>query len=167
MAAKSKGQAGANKDRHAYTLLGGQQISLGWLGETELAYLEDLKARADAEEDYFELLREIRGPGSRVLADFGGRVTAGAVQSLFFRVATDIVEQAGIQQGRVLYPEESQVGITKKFIGMAEAARLIGVTRQTVHRALQSGKIHGRTVGAGNTWIVDLESALQYKKSRS
>lgn len=157
----------ANKDRHAYTLLDGRQISIGWLGRSELDYLEHLKARADANEDYFTLLKEVRGPESRVLADFGGQVTAGAAQSLFFQVALDIVERAGIRQRRVLNPAEVEIAEVKKFVGMAEAAKQIGMSRQAVHRALQSGKILGRRVGAGNTWIVDLKSALRYRKARS
>lgn len=157
----------ANKDRHAYTLLSGQQLSLGWLGEPELACLEEIKARADADEDYFELLRVVRGPESLALADFGGRVTQGAARSLFFQVALDIVERVGVRQGRVWYPADTHIDSTRKFVGMAEAAKLMGVTRQTVHRALQNGKIRGHTMGAGNTWIVDLESALEYRKPRS
>lgn len=158
---------GANKDRNAYILLDGRQLSLGWLTASEFAYLTKLRDRANADEDYFELLREVRGPKSVALLDFGGKVTCGAAQSLFFQVAIDIVERAGIRQGCVLDPKEIQVDSTKKFVGMAQAARLIGMSRQAVHRVLQSGKILGWRVGDGNTWVVDLGSALRYKKSRS
>lgn len=157
----------ANKDRNAYILLDGRQLSLGWLTAPEFHYLTKLKDRADADEDYFDLLREVRGSRSMALADFGGRVTRGAMQSLFFQVALDIVERAGIRQGRVLSPEEPKFDSTKKFVGMAQAARLIGMSRQAVHRVLQSGKILGWRIGEGNTWVVDLESALRYKKARS
>jgi hypothetical protein len=156
----------ANKDRHAYTLLSGQQLSLGWLGEPELACLEEIKASADAGEDYFELLRVVRGPESLALADFGGKVTQGAAQSIFFQVALDIVERVGIRQGRVLDPADARIESTRKFVGMAEAARLIGKSRQTVHKALQRGAILGWRLGMGNTWIVDLKSALEYKSYR-
>ena len=155
----------ANKDRHAYTLLSGQQLSLGWLEESELAYLEGLKGKADEGEDYFVLLREVRGPESLALANFGGRVTHEAMQSLFFQVAIDIVERAGLRQGRVGDPAEAPID-GKRFVGMAEAARSIGMSRQNVHRALQKGQIRGRRMGKGNTWIVDLESAIRYKKAR-
>lgn len=155
----------ANRNRHPYTLLGGQQLSLGWLSEPELVYLEDLKSRAEEGADYFDLLREVRGTGSRVLASFGGQVTHQATQSLFFQVAADIVERVGLRQGRVVDPAEAPID-RQRFVGMAEAARLIGMSRQNVHRALQKGQIRGRRVGKGNTWVVDLESALRYKKSR-
>lgn len=163
MFAKNKKAVEANKDRHAYTLLSGQQLSLGRMGESELAYLNDLKAVADSGGNYFDLLREVRGPDSRVLADFGGQVTRGAAQATFFQVALDIVERLGIRQGRVLDPSENQVDSTAKFVGMSEAARLIGKSRQAVHVALQKGKILGWRVGVGNTWVVDLKSALEYR----
>jgi hypothetical protein len=154
--------------RHAYTLLGGAQLSLGGLEGSELAYLERLKAKADANEDYFVLLREVRGRESVPLWNFHGQVTPEAAQSIFFQVALDIVERVGLRQGRVLDPAKALPEAAMRFVSIAEAARVIGMSRQAVHKALQNKKILGwleRRPGYGaSTWLVDLESALRYKK---
>jgi len=160
----------ANKYRHAYRLLTGERLSLGGLEDAELAYLQGLRARTDAGEDYFDLLREVRGQGSPALASFGGRVTIGAAQSLFFRVALDIVERAGVRQGRVLDTSDCRPESPTRFVSIADAAGKIGLSRQAVHRAIQKGKIVARferRLGYGaSTWVVDLESAIRYGRDK-
>lgn len=149
-----------NKDRHAYETLRGEKLSIGWLTEPEIKYLEDLKEAVDSGDDYFDLLKRVRDVNAMPLAEFGGKVTPEAVQTIFFQVAADIVERAGVQQGRSLAPGDNRLDPESKILSMSEAAKLIGKSRQAVHLALTRGKILGWRVGSA--WIVDVKSALRY-----
>ena len=152
-----------NKDRHAYETLDGKTLSIGWLEEKQINYLEYLKKQVDAGSDYFDLLRAVRGVNAMPLKDFGGRVTPEACQSAFFRVAQDIVERAGIAQGRSLAADELRMDPNVAFMSLAEAGKLIGLSRAAIHLALTKGKILGWRVGT--IWIVDRNSVLMYEKA--
>jgi len=149
-----------NKDRHVYEMLNGEKLSIGWLEPSEIQYLERIKELADADDDYFTLLRMVRGREARTLTNFGGIVTPEACQSVFFRVASDIAERVGIRQGRSLLSEQLKLDPNASLLSMTETAKLIGKSRQMVHLALIKGKIRGWRVGAA--WIVDAGSALRY-----
>jgi hypothetical protein len=149
-----------NKDHHAYETLDGDVLSLGWLEEKQVAFLEYLKAAAGRGADYFALLALVRGQDSQVLKDFGGRVTPEACQSIFFRVALDIVERAGVAQGRTLPAQETTLDPGVPFLSLSETAKLLGKSRAAIHLALTKGKIRGWRVGAA--WIVDRASAIVY-----
>lgn len=166
-----------NKDRHAYKTLNGNVLSLGWLEKKQVEYLEHLKFSADHGADYFALLTLVRGPEALPLKDFDGRVTPEACQSVFFQVAQDIVDRAGIAQGRVVEPDKSLIRVAVSdesridvldpkvdFMSLADAGKLIKLSRAAIHLALTKGKIHGWRVGT--IWIVDRRSVLAYGKFR-
>jgi hypothetical protein len=149
-----------NKDQHTYEMMGGKILSVGWLEEKQIAVLENLKAAANRGADYFTLLEMVRGKNSPMLKDFGGQVTPEACQSIFFQVALDIVERAGVAQGRTLPAQETILDPNVPFLSLSETARLLGKSRAAIHLALTKGKIHGWRVGSA--WIVDRASALRY-----
>ena len=153
----------ANKNRHAYEMMSGEILSIGWLEEKQIKILQNLKKSVDQEEDYFALLKMIRGPNSPMLKDFGGRVTPQACQSVFFRVAQDIVERAGVAQGRALAAEDLRLDPQAELVSMSEAAKLINRSRTAIHLALTKGAILGRQVG--KAWIVDRNSVILYGKA--
>jgi hypothetical protein len=152
-----------NRDRHSYETLSGETLSLGWLERKQVDYLEYLKASADRGADYFALLALVRGPEAMTLKDFGGQVTPEACQSVFFKVGLDIVERAGIAQGRVLAPEESRMDPNSELLSLSQTAKLLDRSRAAIHLALTKGRIRGWRVGTA--WIVDRGSAVRYKKS--
>lgn len=155
----------ANKNRHAYEMMDGEILSIGWLEEKQVKILQNLRKDVDRGEDYFTLLRMIRGPNSPMLKDFGGRVTPQACQSVFFRVAQDIVERAGVAQGRSIASEELRLDPHAELVSMSEAAKLIKRSRTAIHLALTKGTIRGWQVG--KAWIVDRNSVILYGKAHA
>jgi len=146
-------------------MMDGKTLSIGWLEKGQIKILENLKKAVDQGEDYFELLRTIRGQNSPMLKEFGGRLTPEAYQSVFFRVAQDIVERAGIAQGRALASEDLKMDPNMAFMSLAEAGKLIGLSRAAIHLALTKGNILGWRVGT--IWIVDRSSVLKYAERHS
>lgn len=153
----------ANKNRHAYEMMDGEILSIGWLEEKQISYLENLQKQVKAGSDYFDLLRVIRGVNAMPLKSFGGRVTPQACQSVFFRVAQDIVERAGVAQGRSIASEELKLDPHAELVSMSEAAKLIKRSRTAIHLALTKGTIRGWQVG--KAWIVDRNSVILYGKA--
>lgn len=150
----------ANKDKHAYKLLSGETVSLGWLNDGDMVFLETLKEHADEGEDYFSLIQRVRGRGSYVLYNFDGKVTEEATQTVLFRVANDIVERAGIRQGRLFHQKEGPDA--KNLMTTAQACEVMGITRSGLHFLLTNGKIKGWKIG--KLWLVDRESAEGFRK---
>lgn len=86
-----------------YRLLDGKTISqraLEVLSWKDVMFLLDLKVRAEDGEDYFDLAREVCGTGAYPL-NGSLRVTRKVHDTALFQVAMDIVDRAGIQQGRI------------------------------------------------------------------
>ena len=154
----------ANKDKHVYTLVSGEKISTGWLNEHEKRWLKELQEDAEKGDDYFMLLRAVRGLGARPLRG-APRLTHKIAQSAFFRIAEDIVERAGIRQG-VSLPPDPELGSMdgRKLVSAPEAAEIIGLTRAALHRALVDGRIRGWKVGA--MWVLSRADVLKYHKKR-
>jgi hypothetical protein len=153
-----------NKDKHAYTLLSGRQLSLGWLDEMDMQYLEGLAEKAKAGEDYFELLKLVRGHGA--YPRDGGSLTPEVAQSLVFQVATDIVERAGIEQGLSIHPQDLfDIPQETPLVSIAQAAEIIGFSKAATHQALMKGKLRGWLVG--NYWVLDRSSVERFRDARA
>lgn len=149
----------ANKDKHSYKLLSGEKVSLGWLSTDDMDFLDMLREDSDNGKDYFLLLEKIRGKNSYVLSKYQGEVTEEAAQSVLFRVANDIVERAGIFQGRVF--RQGDGPDAKNLLTTAQACDIIDITRSGLHFLLTNGKIKGWKIG--KLWLVDRMSAEQYR----
>ena len=145
--------------RHPYTLLSGEQVFLGWLEKPEIEFLEGLKEGAGEGESYFALLEDVRGKDAYPLRPYDGDVTEEAEQSIFFRVANDIVQRAGIAQKRVV--RRADTLDIKNVITAAQACEILGVTRSGINFLLTKGKIKGWKLG--KLWLVDRTSAEQYR----
>jgi len=153
----------ANKDKHAYLLLSGERVSLGWLGEADLNFLTDLKEHVAEGESYFLLLERVRGREAYPLKG-AKRLSAEIAQSVLFRVAADIVERVGIRQGVAVRPDQLGDPVRQPLVSVSEAAELIGVSRAAVHLALTNGKLRGYQVG--KQWVIKRSVAEAYREAR-
>ena len=155
----------SNKEKHAYELLGGDRISIGWLGEPDMRFLEMLKDGAQGGESYFDLLRLVRGKGAYPLKG-SQRLTSEVAQSVLYRVASDIVERAGIRQGVALEPgSDMESPDDRPLVSLSEAAEIIGMSRAGVHLALTKGRLKGWQVGS--IWVLDLRDVKRYRDNRN
>lgn len=154
----------ANKNKHAYELLNGERISLGWLSEKDMVFLEGLKESYEKGDDYFEMLRAIRGKDAYTLKG-ESKLNSKIAQSVLFRVASDIVERAGIKQGVSLPPGHGlENPDDNPLCSMSEAADIIGVSKTAVHQALTKGKLRGWMVGT--IWVLSRADVLEYRRQR-
>lgn len=153
-----------NKNNNIYQLLSGENVSTCRLRENDREWLEWLREEAENDVDYFILLRTVRGRGARPLKG-SWRLTPEIAQSVLFRVAEDIVERVGIQQGYSLPPGTGLEELDEKaLVSGPEAAEIIGVTRAAVHRALAEGRLRGWMVGTN--WVLSRADVLKYKEKR-
>jgi len=153
----------ANKDKHAYELLTGERVSIGWLNEADLEWLEYLRAAVERGDDYFNMLKLVRG--GRTLKG-AKKLTPEVTQSALFRVAADIVERAGIRQGYAIPPGSGLESPDEKpLVSISEAAEVIGLSRAAVHQALTRGKLRGWQVGS--IWVIDHGSVIAYRDNRT
>ncbi|MEW6363223.1 MAG: hypothetical protein AB1714_01140 [Acidobacteriota bacterium] len=149
----------------SYTLLSGEIVDLRSLSPEGRRFLSRLKAtaRKKGEEDYFDLLRAVKGPGAFPLR--GGPITPEVAVSPLYRVAHDIVDRVGIEQGYLLPPGAAvDMPRTGEWISMTQAAELIGVSRTAVHQALLEKRLEGLRVG--NAWTIERRRAIAYKERR-
>jgi excisionase family DNA binding protein len=154
----------ANKDKHAYELLNGERISIGWLSERDMTFLEGLKVAWQQGDDYFELLRAVRGKNAYTFKG-AKKLTPEVAQSVLFRVAQDIVERAGIKQGVALPPGDGlEIPDNKPLCSISEAAEIIGVSRSAIHQSLTRGKLRGWMVGT--IWVLARADVLAYRRNR-
>lgn len=143
-----------------YQLLDGETLDLSELPQEDLEFLFTLMRRSLEEEDYFSLERAVCGPGAHPLKG-SARVTREIHATLLFRVAEDIVDRAGMRQG-VLAPDAADPRLpTDDIVGVAEAARQLGITRSAVVKAAQAGRIKGKKIG--HTWALLRTSVESYK----
>lgn len=154
----------SNKEKHAYELLNGECVSIGWLGDSDMRFLENLKNRAVINDSYFDLLREVRDSGAYPLK--GAKcLTKAVAQSVLYKVASDIVERAGIRQGVSLEPGgDMESPDEKPLVSLSEAAEIIGMSRAGVHLALTKGRLKGWLIGS--MWVLDFDSVKKYKENR-
>lgn len=146
-----------------YQLLGGQVVDLDELPKEDLAYLLDLQRRAMESEDYFVLQREVCAAGAYPLKG-SPRVTREVHASTLFRVAEDIVDRVGIEQGVIAPAADDQLELTDEIMGTAEAAEALGITRDAVVKAAQAGRLKGKKIG--NTWALLRRSVESYQVAR-
>ena len=162
---KKKQKQIANKDKHSYELLSGERVSLGWLNPTDMTFLEGLKAAVESGHDYFELLMGVRGKKAYPFKG-AAKLTPEIARSVLYRVAEDIVERAGIQQGHSIAPGSGPADPDEKpLVSLSEAAEIIGITRAGVHLALTKGRLKGWQVG--KVWVLDKRSVQRYRDRRS
>lgn len=143
-----------------YRLLNSQVIDLDELPKQDLAYLLDLQRRAMESEDYFALQRDVCVSGAYPLKG-SPRVTRDVHASTLFRVAEDIVDRVGIEQGVIAPADDDELVITDEIVGTAEAAERLGITRDAVVKAAQAGRLKGKKIG--NTWALLRRSVESYQ----
>lgn len=148
-----------------YKLLGGEVLKLDEVQGTDLAFLDRLIAEAKAGRDYFELLRQVKGPDALPLR--GDRITPAVANSVLYRVAHDVADRVGIEQGYVLAPgvDASTVKPSPDLLSMTEASTLIGITRAAVHQAILEERL--RATRIGNAWIVQRQDAEAFREARA
>lgn len=147
-------------------LLTGETLSLSKLTEEERTFLRRLAKDAGRGADYFDLLRQVKGPKALPLR--GGPITPAIAASALYRAAHDIADRVGIEQGYLLAPDVARsVGANGAgdLLSLTEAADFIGITRPAAHQALTERRLRGRRVG--NAWVVARADAETFRKSRS
>lgn len=137
--------------------------ALDELPKEDLAYLLALQRRAMESEDYFVLQRAVCASGAYPLKG-SPRVTREVHTSTLFRVAEDIVDRVGIEQGVIAPAADDEVEITDQIMGTAEAAERLGITRHAVVKAAQAGRLKGKKIG--NTWALLRRSVEGYEVAR-
>jgi hypothetical protein len=149
-----------------HKLLTGETLNLSKLTEEEQAFLRRLAKDAKGGADYFDLLRRVKGPKALPLR--GGPITPAIATSVLYRVAHDIADRVGVEQGYLLAPDISrsvEANGTGDLLSLTEAADLIGITRPAAHQALTEERLKGRRVG--NAWVVARADAEAFKQARS
>ena len=149
-----------------YKLLTGERLSLSTLTEAERAFLLRLTHDAKPDVDYFDLLRQVKGPKALPLC--GGPITPTIAASPLYRIAHDIVDRIGIEQGYLLAADIAKPVVVKdigNLLSLTEAANLIGITRPAAHQAVLEERLHGQRVG--NAWVIARADADAFKQARS
>ena len=124
-------------------------------------YVQDGMNPADALSKFVndaDTMREVRGdhPELTSIAAFDDEISA-AVYPL----------DDGSWELHVYTNDGNDIAITippTEFVSLTDAADMLDVTRQAVHKLLQAGKLDGRKVG--NTWSVCRASVEGYKERR-
>jgi hypothetical protein len=148
-----------------HTLLTDEVVDLSKLTAKERGYIRRLTRDAGEGVDYFDLLRRVKGPKALPLR--GGPITPAIAASVFYRVAHDIADRIGIEQGYLLAPrapEPTHADRRTDLLSLTEAARLIGITRPAAHQAVTEARLPGRRVG--NAWIITRQDAETYRRAR-
>jgi hypothetical protein len=143
-----------------YELLNGDEVDLAGLSREDTEFLLDLMRRAMGDEDYFSLERAVCGSGAYPLKR-SARVTPEIHASPLFRVAEDVVDRAGIRQGR-LAPDPGDARVpTEQIMSVGDAAKALRITRSAVIKAAQSGRIQGKKIG--HRWALLCNSVKSYR----
>ncbi|MFQ5745179.1 MAG: helix-turn-helix domain-containing protein [Acidobacteriota bacterium] len=82
-------------------------------------------------------------------------------ESPLYRVAEDIVDRVGIEQGVIAPGPEDRLELTDEIMGTAEAAERLGISRSAVVKAAQAGRLKGKKIG--NTWALLTRSVGSYQ----
>lgn len=143
-----------------YRLLKGETIDLSSLPKNDLEFLVDLQRRAMEGEEFFDLARSYCGTGAYPLKG-SLRVTRAIHETPLFRVAEDIVDRVGIQQGRIAPDPDDRLVPIDEIVGVTDAARELGITRSAVIKAAQAGRLQGKKIGS--TWALLKRSVQNYQ----
>lgn len=148
-----------------YELLDGEVINTSSFSQAEQRFLRELSEDGRRGAEYFDLLRRVKGPQAPPLR--GGRLTPLIARSAFYRVAHDIADRVGIEQGYLLAPDvERPMGgaLQRDLLSLTEAADLIGISRPAAHQAVVEGRLRGERIG--NAWVVRRADASAFKDTR-
>jgi len=148
-----------------HKLLEGEVIDTSGFSDAEHKFLKELSGDGRRGAEYFDLLRRVKGPQAFPLR--GGRLTPRIARSAFYRVAHDMADRVGIEQGYLLAPivERPTSGrLQQDLLSLTEAAELIGISRPAAHQALVEGRLRGQRVG--NAWVVRRTDASEFKDTR-
>ncbi len=149
----------------AHRLLEGEVIDTSGFSDAEHKFLKELSEDGRRGAEYFDLLRRVKGPQALPLRR--GRLTPQIASSAFYRVAHDIADRVGIEQGYLLAPDVERPmsgGLRQDLLSLTEAADLIGISRAAAHQALVEGRLRGQRVG--NAWVVRRTDASAFKDTR-
>ncbi len=149
-----------------HKLLNADVLDLSDLRKAEQEFLKQLSADAARGADYFDLLRRVKGPGALPLR--GGPITPAIARSVLYRVAHDIADRVGIEQGYLLAPDvdrKANPGPPAELLSLTEAAEVIGISRPAAHQALVEGRLRGQRVGYA--WVVRRADAGAFRQARS
>lgn len=144
-----------------YRLLDGRKLDLRGLSRADLEFVLDLQARALAGEDFFTLEMSVCGRGAYPLKG-SPRVTSEVHATKLFRVAEDVAFRTGILQG-FLAPAGARA--PDKLVGVADAAKRLGISRAAVVKALKAGRLRGERVG--KAWAIPEESVGAYRVAKA
>jgi excisionase family DNA binding protein len=148
-----------------HKLLDDEVIDTSSFSAAERRFLKELAQDGRRGAEYFDLLRRVKGPGAVPLR--GGRLTPRIARSAFYRVAHDIADRIGIEQGFLLeggLERPANGDLHQDLLSLTEAADLIGISRPAAHQALAEGRLRGQRVG--NAWVVRRTDARAFKQSR-
>lgn len=148
--------------RMEYQLMKGEVVSLDGFSRRDLAFVVELQQRAREGEDYFSLDRKVRGPGAYPLKG-NARITREVQGSPLFRVAEDIVDRTGIEQGVLAADDDDELDLAADVLSATEAAERLEITKSAVIKALRAGRLAGTKIG--KTWAVSRRSVESYKVS--
>jgi len=150
-----------------YKLLSGQTVSLEDLPARDAAFLKNVQRMAKDAISFFEVERVAIGPGSPALQGWS-RVTREIVNSLLYRVASDIATRAGIAEGLILAPEHeqkrSQIPADRSLMSVTQAANTLGISRAAVHKAIQQKRLAAQRYG--NVILLSRDAVQRYKEHR-
>lgn len=148
-----------------HELLTGERLPLEGLVAAERDFLQHLSDAAKRGADYFDLLKLVKGPDAVPLK--GGKITPAVSRSIFFRVAHDIADRVGVEQGFLLPPEiaaNARVELEGELLSLTEAAEVIGISRAAAHQALLEKRLPGQRIG--NAWVIRRRDAEQFGRTR-
>lgn len=145
-----------------YKLLRGDEIDTAEFPQEDIDFILSLYAKALNNADYFDLIKEVCGPNAFPLKG-SARVTREIHNSALYRVAEDIVDRVGVQQGIILPDDNDEMAPIEAIMSAKEAADELGISRTAVVRAANRGTIKGKKVG--RAWALLRESVESYQVS--
>lgn len=147
-----------------YEMLDGTKLDLADLRPHEARFLRDLDKMGREGVSYFEVYRAAVGPGSPALRG-RSRIDRRIAASPLYLAARDIATRAGIDQRLILAPDEKsarrEAAADPSMLSVAQAARLIGISRAAVYKAIGRGTLAAQRIG--NVTVVSRESAVAYR----
>lgn len=146
-----------------YELLSGETIDLTGITAEARAYLDELGADIAAGLPYFDLELGVKGPRAFTTKNSGGFVTKDVLADPVYRVANDLVTRVGIQQGKVGAPRNAPpAAVPDGMISVAEAASMLGQSRQNVNAAIKRGRLAAQMIGG--VYLLRVDDVREYQR---